>query len=92
MTDKFKIIGEFFKNLREKHNLKKTQLAKMLGISHQAVKKWETGETLPNAHNMIEIWEKLGCEPNDIIKLLQTIERDERLKNMLRQDRNKEAQ
>lgn len=35
-------IGQIIKKLRQQNNMSQTQLASLLGVSYQAVSKWET--------------------------------------------------
>ena len=39
---------EILKNIREKNNLTQDQMAERIGVTRQAVSRWETGETQPN--------------------------------------------
>ena len=39
--------------LRKKHNLSQEQLAEKLGLSRQAVSKWERAEASPDTSNLI---------------------------------------
>ena len=41
--------------LRKKHNLSQEELASMLGVSRQAVSKWERSESSPDTDNLIEL-------------------------------------
>ena len=41
-------LGSVIKRLRTQHHVKQEELAEYLGISFQAVSKWETGTTLPD--------------------------------------------
>ncbi len=41
-------LGSVIKRLRAEHSIKQEELAEYLGISFQAVSKWETGTTLPD--------------------------------------------
>ena len=42
------IISKYLQFLRKSNNYTQDDLAKQLGISRQAVSKWETGTTIPN--------------------------------------------
>ena len=42
------IISKYLQFLRKSNNYTQDDLAKELGISRQAVSKWETGTTIPN--------------------------------------------
>ena len=41
-------LGRVIKRLRIEHSITQEELAEYLGISFQAVSKWETGTTLPD--------------------------------------------
>ena len=41
-------IGKFILNLRKKNNLTQKELADKLGVTYQAVSKWETGKNIPD--------------------------------------------
>jgi len=42
-------IANFLSRLRKEHNLTQNDLAMQLGVSYQAVSKWERGENLPDS-------------------------------------------
>ena len=46
--------------LREKENLSQEKLAEILGVSRQAVQKWETGVSVPELSKIIEISKYFG--------------------------------
>lgn len=48
-------LGENLKNLRRKKNLTQEKLADFLGVSFQAVSKWERGDTYPDISMLPEI-------------------------------------
>ena len=41
-------IGKFIKKLRKDNNLTQDELAKKLGVTYQAVSKWENGKSIPD--------------------------------------------
>lgn len=41
-------IGKFIKKLRKNNNLTQDELAKKLGVTYQAVSKWENGKSIPD--------------------------------------------
>lgn len=55
-------IGERITELRKQQNLSQGQLASALGISRQAVSKWENGAAVPDALNMIHLAEALDTD------------------------------
>ena len=56
------------KIFREKNNISQMQLANELGISQQAINKWETGESLPRADKLLQLAEILGCTVDELLK------------------------
>ena len=48
--------------LRKQQNLSQGALAKSLGISRQAVSKWENGASVPDMQNLIQLAEVLDTE------------------------------
>lgn len=50
-------IGERLAELRRKRNLNQEELAEKLGVSRQAVSKWERGESTPDISNLIALSE-----------------------------------
>ena len=55
-------IGERITELRKQQNLSQGQLASSLGISRQAVSKWENGIAVPDALNMIHLADILDTD------------------------------
>ena len=55
-------VGDRIINLRKELNISQVKLADMLGISRQAVSKWETGLSLPDAKNLILLAEVLETD------------------------------
>ena len=41
-------VKDILRNLREKNHLTQEQLAERIGVTRQAVSRWETGMTQPN--------------------------------------------
>lgn len=55
-------IGERIAQLRKKKSLSQGQLADMLGVSRQAVSKWENDQTSPDTMNLIRMADALDTE------------------------------
>ena len=55
-------LGEQIKNAREKKNLSQEELAFQLGVSRQAVSKWENGSSLPQGINKEMLTKILNIE------------------------------
>lgn len=60
-------IGLFIKNLRIKNNLSQQKLADILGVTSQAVSKWENGKNIPDISLIKEISKKFDVDINEII-------------------------
>ncbi|WP_199616415.1 helix-turn-helix transcriptional regulator [Paenibacillus alkalitolerans] len=50
-----KRIGNNILNLRKKLDLTQVELSNLLGVSHQAVSKWENGECLPDIEVLLRL-------------------------------------
>ncbi|MCI8448659.1 MAG: helix-turn-helix transcriptional regulator, partial [Eubacterium sp.] len=48
------IISKYLQLLRKSNNYTQDDLAKELGISRQAVSKWETGTTIPDLEVLLK--------------------------------------
>ena len=55
-------IGERIIELRNQSNLSQTELAKMMGVSRQAVSKWENGLSVPDALKLIQLADILDTD------------------------------
>lgn len=55
-------IGERIAELRKQQNISQVQLAKALGVSRQAVSKWENDQTAPDTINLIRLADLLATE------------------------------
>ncbi len=53
-------IGKFIKQLRVNKGFTQKDLSDKLMVSHQAVSKWENGETLPDASMLLDLSELLN--------------------------------
>lgn len=59
-------IGKFISENRKKQNLTQEQLAEKLGISKNAVSKWERGINLPDVSIMQDLCKILGITLNEL--------------------------
>ena len=55
-------VGERISLLRKEQKISQGQLAEALGISRQAVSKWENGQSSPDTLNLIRLAETLNTE------------------------------
>lgn len=65
-----KSLGETLKELRTRRGMTQEFVAESLGISRQAVSKWENGSSEPSTTNLIAIANLYGIEPEELIKKL----------------------
>ncbi|MCM1533161.1 MAG: helix-turn-helix transcriptional regulator [Corallococcus sp.] len=54
-------VGENIRSLRIKNGLSQDYIAELLGVSHQAVSRWENGLAVPSVDNIAEL-----CEVFDV--------------------------
>jgi len=55
-----KSFGENLKKIRRKNQLSQEDLAEMLGVSRQAVSKWELGDGYPEVDKLLILSRKLN--------------------------------
>lgn len=53
---------------RKQHNLSQEELAEKIGVSRQAVSKWERAEASPDTDNLIRIAELYGVSLDELLK------------------------
>ncbi len=60
-------FGENLQAIRKKNNLSQEDLAEMLGVSRQAVSKWELGEGYPEVDKLISISKQLNVSLDSLM-------------------------
>lgn len=61
------VFSENLKYLRLKNNISQTQLAKSIGITRQALSKYELGDTDPNLYTLIKISNYFNCSIDSLV-------------------------
>ena len=61
------MLSENLYNLRKLHKLSQEQVAEQLGVSRQAVAKWEAGETAPDIHNCVALARLYDVSVDDLV-------------------------
>jgi len=61
-------IGKYLSELRKYYKVTQDELAARLGVTRQAVSKWETGATLPDIELLLKLSDLYGISINDIAK------------------------
>ena len=60
-------LGERIKEQRKNAGLSQEKLAERMGISRQAVTKWESGQSAPSSDNLFKLAEVLGCSVSALL-------------------------
>ena len=61
-------FSEKLKEIRKKEGLSQEQLAEKIGVSRQAITKWETGKGLPDVENMVIIGEIFKITLDELLR------------------------
>lgn len=61
-------FGDRLSRLRKENNYTQEQLAQLLGVSRQAISKWESGLTYPETEKLIRMSDLLGCSLDYLIR------------------------
>ena len=65
-----KTLGETLKELRTERNMTQEFVAESLGVSRQAVSKWENGTSEPSTSNLVAIAKLYETSPEELLKKL----------------------
>ena len=66
-----KSLGEVLKNHRTECKMTQEFVAESLGVSRQAVSKWESGKSAPSTTNLLSLAELFGLTAEDLLKEVQ---------------------
>lgn len=66
-----KSLGEVLKKHRTKCEMTQEFVAEILGVSRQAVSKWESGASAPSTTNLIALAKLFNMTPEDLLKEAQ---------------------
>lgn len=71
-------LSENLKKIRKDNNLSQEQLAEELGVSRQAISKWESGVAYPEMEKIIQLCNKFDLNIDDLLnKDIREIKREE---------------
>ena len=65
-------LGEVLKEHRSRCGMTQEFVAESLGVSRQAVSKWENGTADPSTSNLLKLAKLYGISPEDLIRAVQT--------------------
>ena len=68
-----KSLGEVLKKYRTDNKMTQEFVAESLGVSRQAVSKWEQGISEPSTSNMIALAKLYGITPEQLLKNVKNI-------------------
>ena len=60
-------LGEKLAKLRREKNYTQEQLAELLGVSRQAVSKWESDSAYPETEKLIRLAKLYGCSLDELL-------------------------
>ena len=60
-------VGKFIKEIRKKNNLTQSEFAKKLGVTYQAVSKWENGKNIPDISLLKEISNMFDVDISELL-------------------------
>lgn len=60
-------LGEKLKSCRTKKRLSQEKVAELVGVSRQAVTKWENNQTVPNSNNLITLASIYGVSLDELV-------------------------
>ena len=63
-----KTLAETLKDHRTRCRMTQEFVAEALGVSRQAVSKWETGQSDPSTANLIALAELFGLQPEELLR------------------------
>ncbi|NLC48436.1 MAG: helix-turn-helix domain-containing protein [Tenericutes bacterium] len=76
-------IGKFIKYIRKQNNLTQQELAKKLGVTFQAVSKWENGKNIPDISILKEISKEFNVDINEILEGKRISKKNKRTNNLI---------
>ena len=65
-------LGEVLKDHRMRCSMTQEFVAESLGVSRQAVSKWENGTADPSTSTLLKLAKLYGISPEDLIRAVQT--------------------
>lgn len=68
----FKTLGEALKEHRIRCKMTQEFVAEHLGVSRQAVSKWENGTSDPSTSNLLALAKLYGISPEELLKEVQS--------------------
>ncbi|MGY0372667.1 helix-turn-helix domain-containing protein [Clostridium sp. JNZ J1-5] len=84
------VLKENLVHLRKSNNLSQEKVAELVGVSRQAVSKWETGLSKPDTENLMKLAEIFHVSMDELTKMnsahIESIERTGENENITRKN------
>ena len=61
-------LGDRIKEYRQKSGMSQEKIAEFVGVSRQAVTKWEANQTAPSTENLFKLAEIFGIKVDDLLE------------------------
>ena len=74
-AEQAKTLGETLKRRRTACKMTQEFVAEALGVSRQAVSKWESGQSDPSTTNLLALAKLFGVRPEELLQVLAPMER-----------------
>lgn len=81
-------IAKAVLKIRQDNKLSQEQFAEMVGVTRQAVSRWEMGVSVPNINTLILISEKFAIPVDEMLKSGDVVEKIDNNKTPFKKDRN----
>ena len=81
-------IAKAVLKIRQDNKLSQEQFAEMVGVTRQAVSRWEMGVSVPNIDTLILISEKFDIPVDEMLKSGDVVEKIDNNKTPFKKDRN----
>ena len=65
-------LGEALRDHRQRCGMTQEYVAEALGVSRQAVSKWETGVAEPSTSNLLALAKLYGVDPGELLRGVQS--------------------
>lgn len=85
-------FGERLRKIRERQDLKQSDLARRSGLTPAAISQLENGQREPNFSTMIRLANALGTTPNDLLGIGADVSADPSIQALFREVRKLEPE
>lgn len=80
-------IANKLKNKRKEHNLTQEQISQKLHVSRQTISNWETGKSVPDIYNLVELSNLYDISLDELIKedivMMKELKKENKVRKMI---------